>query len=215
MFNTTNTQKRFLPFGVLWLIFTVCVGVELTLSAADFGLVGTPAWRGFVYQNGGFWPGLWRDWQPNFPAQPYLMIVSHGFLHGGISHTAFNMIALFSLGAPVVSRVGPRLFIVLYMVSMLGGALGFGLLTREIQPMVGASGALFGLVGAIAAWGFSDRKRAHLGMWPIRKMVLMLLVLNLVLFWVLDGQLAWEAHLGGFLAGLILAPLINRSPAGV
>jgi len=194
---------------VVLAIFGICALVELVLSAADLGIVGTLRWRGLAYQYGGFWQGLLGDWRANFAAQPYVMFLSYGFLHGGIIHFAVNMFTLISIGKPVIQRIGQVRFLVLYIGSMLGGGAGFALLSQSVQPMIGESGALFGLAGAIVAWEVRRRVRSKRPMWPVLKVILLLLALNLILWWVMRGQLAWETHLGGFVSGWILALLID------
>ena len=106
---------------------------------------------------GGFWVGLLQSWTPNYPSQPYLMFLTYGFLHGGLLHLVVNMVTLWSLGHAVIDRVGTRGFVLLYAASLLGGAAGYALLASTLAPMVGASGALFGLAGGLLAWGYVDR----------------------------------------------------------
>jgi membrane associated rhomboid family serine protease len=190
-------------------IVVVCVVIEALLQAADFGLIGIPRLRQTVYEFGGFWPGLLRDWTPNFPAQPYAMFVTYAFLHGGAVHLIVNMITLVSLGVAVVARVGQRGFLMLYVAAMLGGAAGFGLLADTLRPMVGASGALFGLAGGLVAWDYIDRFSVQEALWPVGRAVLLLIGLNIVLWWAMGGQLAWETHLGGFVTGWVAAMLID------
>lgn len=175
--------------------------IELTLQAADWGLVGSPRWRGLAYQNGGFWAGLLYNWRPNYAAQPALMFASYGLLHAGLTHMATNMIALLFLGRIVIERMGLAGFTASYALSSLTGAAAFGLLTTTSQPMVGASGALFGLVGAWQADEAVLRFRAGRSLWPIWRAALWFALLNLVMWAALAGQLAWETHLGGFLGG--------------
>jgi membrane associated rhomboid family serine protease len=117
----------------------------------------------------------------------------------------------------VISRVGQAQFLLLYVVSALGGALGFAALTSEFRPMVGASGALFGLVGAWIAWDYVDRYTFSEPLLPVLRPILILIVLNVVLYYAMGGHLAWETHLGGFLAGFFGAFLIDprsRRPDG-
>ena len=92
--------------AVLLGILGVCTLVEAVLQGTDFGLWGSPRWRGLAYQNGGFWRGLLDNWRPNYAVQPAAMFASYGFLHGGFFHLAVNMITLASLGPPVIERVG-------------------------------------------------------------------------------------------------------------
>lgn len=187
--------------GVLLLILLVCVAFEVILQGADYGLWGSPRWRGLAYQYGGFWRGLLDNWQPNYAAQPVVMFASYGFLHGGLTHLLLNMITLVSLGRFVIERVGQLRFAVIYALSLLGGAVGFAFLSTAVQPMVGASGALFGLAGVLTGWEYTARRLAREGIGPVLRVVVLLILLNLVMYWGMGGNLAWETHLGGFLAG--------------
>lgn len=198
--------------GLLIGLIAVCTGIELVLILSDQGLIADGRLRQTAYDFGGFWPGLLGNWRPNFPAQPWTMFLTYGFLHGGPAHLIVNMITLWSLGRLVLARVGPRGFTLLYAAALLGGAGGFALLAPGLRPMVGASGALFGLIGGILAWTYVDRFTFQEGLWPVLRAVLFLIALNLVLWWAMHGQLAWETHLGGFLTGWIAALLIDPRP---
>lgn len=194
----------------LYAIVTFCCVIEGILTLSDQGAVVPAHLRPVFYFNGAFWPGLLDNWKPNYGAQPYTMFVTHGFLHTGLIHLTVNMITLLALGLPVLRQVGQSSFILLYAASTLGGGLGFALLADNLQPMVGASGALFGLLGAILAWEFKGSREDREALRDFAKTVLFLLALNLLYWWAMDGQLAWEAHLGGFLIGWIAALFINR-----
>ena len=207
--------RRRLPLA-LNLLVLACVVPELLLQGADLGLWGSARWRPFAYQNGAFWVGLLRGWTPNYRVQPITMFVTHGFLHAGLLHLVVNMMTLLSLGTAITTRVGQGRFLLLYAVSLIGGGVGFGLLSGSPQPMVGASGALFGLVAAWIVWGMAEAWADSQGwaargqvlgrglLWPMTVLVLM----NLTMFWLSGGLLAWETHLGGFVAGALLAPLL-------
>ncbi|MCK8465155.1 rhomboid family intramembrane serine protease [Aliiroseovarius sp. S1339] len=186
---------------VLFGLIALNLVIEGVLFAADLGFVGTKQWRSLTYQNGAFWAGLLHNWRPNYPAQPWTMFVTYAFLHGGLAHLLGNMLTLWLIGRMVIARSGLAGFVLIYLLSAIGGGVGFGALTLSPQPMVGASGALFGLVGAVIYWRWADRRRLGLDQWPVLKTVLSLMMLNLVLWVVLDGLLAWETHLGGFIAG--------------
>lgn len=211
-------EPPLLGTGRLWLgrvslslvaLVAVCAGIEATLLASDAGL-GPPRLRRMAYDNGGFWPGLIRaGWTPNYPGQPWLMFLTYGFLHGGPTHLVVNMLTLWTLGTAVLQRVGLTGFLLLYAASILGGGLGFGLLAATLQPMVGASGALFGLAGGLLAWAYIDRFSSRTGLWPVLRAVLFLVFLNVALWWAMSGQLAWETHLGGFVTGWLAAMLID------
>ena len=193
-------------------ILCLCTGIELILLIGDFGLLGAGRSRILAYEYAGFWPGLLDNWTPNYPAQPILMFLTYGFLYGGIMHLLVNMITLWSLGRAVMERVGTRGFLLLYGLSILGGAGGYALFSAGLRPMVGASGALFGLAGGLLSWMYVDRFTHHEGLLPVFQAIVLLIVLNLILWWAMDGQLAWETHLGGFVAGWIVALMIDPRP---
>lgn len=129
----------------------ICVAIEVALQLADRELIGPLRLRQTVYEFGGFWLGLLDNWRQNYAAQPWAMFVTYSFLHGGFVHLVFNMITLWSLSEPVFKRVGGRGFVVLYVAAIFGGAFGYALLSSGMQPVVGASGALFGLAGGLLA----------------------------------------------------------------
>jgi len=208
-----SARRAFLArHWVLIVIVVICVAVEAALQGADYGLWGSPRWRGLAYQYGGFWRGLLGNWQPNYAAQPAVMFASYGFLHGGLIHLLVNMITLISLGRLVIERVGQGRFVVIYALSLLGGAVGFAALSEAVQPMVGASGALFGLAGVLTGWEYTARRLARAGMGPVLRVICLLVGLNLVMYWAMGGNLAWETHLGGFLAGWVAGWRVRERP---
>ncbi len=194
---------------VVWVIAAICIAIELLLQAADLGLIGSPLWRRLAYQYGAFWPGLLDNWKPNYPAQPVTMFLSYAFLHGGLGHLVGNMITLISLAGISVARVGQRGFALIYAASAGVGALTYAVLLPGPYPMVGASGALFGLAGAWQYWVQADAP-AQRRLWFIARAVLGLTLLNLVLLWHLDGRMAWQTHMGGFVAGWATAAMLRR-----
>ena len=198
---------------VILAILIACLLPELLLSGADWGLWGNPRWRALALSDAGFWSGLLHNWRPNYPLQPWTMFFSYSFLHSGAVHFAVNMMTLVSLGPALVGYYGPWRFLAIYAGSAVGGAVGFALLSGQTLPMVGASGALFGLAGALVALAWRDIRARRDSLWPVTRAVLGLAGLNLVLWWAMKGQLAWETHLGGFLAGWVLALLLDPEAA--
>ncbi len=185
------------------LILAPCL-VELLLIGADLRLWGSPIWRGMAYQYYGFWAGLLHDWQPNYALQPYVMFVTYSLLHSGLGHLVGNMVGLAWLGDLVAERQGGRVLLRVYALSALGGALVFGLISHSPAPMVGASGAIFGLAGALTVWDAQTRHgRDRWG--RVGLILLALTVVNLVMWWLQAGNLAWETHLGGTFAGMGVA----------
>lgn len=185
-------------------MIALCCVIEAVLELADWRVLAPYGLRSIVYDYAAFWPGLLGEWQPNYPAQPILMFVTYGFLHGGLAHLGFNMLTLWSLGRIVIYRAGTYGFLALYLASMVAGAALFGLLTPDGPPMVGASGALFGLAGAILLWLWRAQPTIAASLRATWRIYAFLILYNVVMYFALDGALAWETHLGGFLAGWLL-----------
>jgi membrane associated rhomboid family serine protease len=78
--------------------------------------------------------------------------------------------------------------------------------------MVGASGAVFGLFGTSIYWDYQRRRLAGASLRPVLNLTVGLIVMNVVLYVLVSGMLAWQAHLGGFLAGMILAWIVTPTP---
>ena len=120
-------------------------------------------------------------------------IVTAGFLHDGLIHIAFNMYLLWYLGSMMEPAIGKLRFGVLYFTALLGGSFGALLLSPE-KLTVGASGAVFGLIGA----GVLVQRAQGV---PITQSPLgMLLLLNLGITFVFPG-ISVGGHLGGLILG--------------
>ena len=211
MTEFSKKTRRWIPplHPAVVTIVGLCVTIEVFLVLGDLRLLDIPRFRSLAYEFGGFWPGLLSNWAPNFPFQPWAMFVTYGFLHSGIVHLVVNMLTLVSISSPVINRVGVWKYLMIYCVALLGGAAGFALLSDTFRPMVGASGALFGLAGAILAWEYVDRFNLSERLWPVVRAVALLVALNIILYYAMNKLLAWEAHLGGFAAGWLAAMLAD------
>lgn len=139
-----------------------------------------------------------------YPGQRVLMFLSHAFLHGSLLHMIMNMTILLALGRFVGDRYGPRAILPVFMIGALAGGAAFGLLGTSGFPMVGASGAVFAFLGVWIAWDWRRHRDAGISPGPVARRVAVLVAINVAMLVGLQGMLAWEAHLGGFLAGLAL-----------
>lgn len=137
-------------------------------------------------------------------------VVTYGFLHGSLLHLAFNMFALYMFGGAMEQVVGPRRFLVYYLVCIVTAALTQLLVTGvtgELYPTVGASGGVFGLLLAYAI--FFPRNKVFLLILPVpipaRVFVAIYAVLELFLG-VTGSQsgVAHFAHLGGLVGGVLM-----------
>lgn len=207
--NVQLRQQIMRIHPALIVLCLICGVIEVFLTLTDLGLIEVLRARQRAYEYGGFWPGLLYSWRPNYTGQPVAMFVTYAFLHGGFGHFAVNMFTLVSLGAAVLERVATWGFVLIYSISVLGGAVVYGLLAQTPQPMVGASGALFGLAGALLAWNYRDSRSLRESLWPVFRVAALLVLINVVMYWALNGQLAWQTHLGGFLGGFLAVFLLD------
>lgn len=118
-------------------------------------------------------------------------LITAAFLHANGMHILLNMISLAIVGPPVEAEVGRLRFLVIYLMSAVGGSVAFYLLAPAFEAGVGASGAIFGLLGAYFVI-------AKLRGWQTQS-ILVLLVVNVI--YSFTGGIAWQAHLGGLLLG--------------
>ena len=196
------------PLPAVLAVMALCSGIELVLQGADHGLWGSVLWRGLAWQYGGFWTGLLHDWQANFRGQSVLMFLTYSLVHTGFGHLLGNMLTLAALGQRLPVGMGAAGFLALYILSILGAASSFGLLDHGAAPMVGASGAVFGLAGALTLWHMQARPGR---VWLRLALILTgLILLNLIPWWLQGGRLAWQAHLGGFVTGFGFAAAYRR-----
>lgn len=153
--------------------------------------VGVPAAR-CTGSGGAYFPGVHEGglWQ----------LLTSAFTHLEPAHLGFNMLALWFLGPQLERFLGGARYLALYLLSALAGSAAVYWLTEPAQATVGASGAVFGLMGAllIIAWRRGGRIQELLG-WIGANVV----------FTVLGGpQISWQGHLGGFLGGVAVAALL-------
>ena len=140
---------------------------------------------------------------PSVTNGQWWLLITAGFLHGSIIHLLFNVYILWVLGSQLENIVGKAKFMIIYFGSLLGGSLASYLFSPFGSYSIGASGAIFGLMGAMLVVG---RKR-NLDISQITTLV----VINVVIGFVLSG-IDWRAHLGGLAAGaLITWVLINAT----
>jgi rhomboid protease GluP len=193
-------------------IVAVCAVVEAVLTLTG-GPSGASGLRRAAYVYGAFWPGLLEGWEPVYAGQRWVMFLSYALLHGGLMHMLFNMLILVHLSRETVARVGNAGFVLFFAVTSAAGGAAFWLMSNAPGPMVGASGAVFGLFGATMFWDWQRRRAARAPVQPVLRLALGLVLMNAILWLLVQGTLAWEAHLGGFVAGVAAAWLATPTPA--
>ncbi len=170
-----------------------------------------------------------------FPLDIYAFTspVTYSLMHGSFAHLAVNMIWLGAFGSPLANRLGAARFVLFWVAASVAAvALHYVLHMNDPVPLVGASGAISGMMGAAARFGFridrSSGQSAFGG--PVLPIPLVLRSRGVVTFlavWMAinlvtglvgltpgeTSQIAWEAHIGGFLVGFFCIALFDRPSA--
>jgi membrane associated rhomboid family serine protease len=138
----------------------------------------------------------WLLYGPFVANGGWYRLVTSMFLHAFLLHIIFNMVVLWFIGAPVEQYLGRARYIGLYFVSGLAGAAG-ALLQAPLEPTVGASGAIFGILGAwlIIEWQTTGRLAGN---------ALTLIVINLVIDFLPGSNISWGGHVGGLIGGILI-----------
>lgn len=175
--------KNKFPMITYWLI---AVNVILYIIPVLFGLHDS------LIANFSVWGPAIRD------GQTYRLITGI-FLHGGFVHLLFNCYALYVIGSQVENFLGKFKFLVIYLVAGISGAL-FSMIFGNYAS-VGASGAIFGLMGALVYFGY--HYRVYLGN-VIKSQIIPLIILNLCLGFMMSG-IDNFAHIGGLIGGTLMS----------
>jgi len=128
------------------------------------------------------------------------------FVHGSFLHILFNMISLYFLGSFLIRAAGEKSFLAVFFLGGLVGNILFVLLTNPLSIGIGASGGIFALGGALVVMV----PRVPIIILPIPvPMPLWVAILIFLLLSFLPG-IAWQAHVGGFVLGLIAGLIFKR-----
>ena len=170
-------------------IIAVCVLVFIAQQIP--GVTNDLIYAGFFSQKGSFEP--WR-------------MLTSVFAHESILHIALNMYTLLIFGVILEPLVGHIRFVALFLISGLGGSVGVLLLANPQQPVLGASGAIFGILGAF----FVIQRRLGGG---ANIQLLVLIGINLVIGFIPGFGIAWQAHLGGLVVGALIGLIFVETRA--
>lgn len=167
-------------------------------------------------EQGGYYPNLTSEalcqrfaqgdgtWVPGVADGAYWQLITSAFTHVDIWHIGFNMLALWVLGPQLELAIGRVRFVALYLLSALAGSTMVYWLAAESGATLGASGATFGLMGALLVIVFKVGGDV--------RTILTWLGINVVIT-VLGSQfISWQAHLGGLLCGMAIAAVLVYSP---
>jgi len=144
------------------------------------------------------------------PLEPWRMLTAL-VVHSGFWHIGFNMLALWMIGRSLEPLLGHARFLALYLISGFGGSVAVALLSDPLTPVIGASGAIFGLFGALLVIG--RRIGANI------TVIAVLIGINFALPFVqglmagsMDAvRISWQAHLGGLLVGAAIGFIYART----
>jgi membrane associated rhomboid family serine protease len=133
----------------------------------------------------------------------YYRLITSAFLHNGILHIFFNMYALLIVGPTLEAALGRIRFVALYFIAAFGGSTLAYLLTPAVSETLGASGAIFGLFGALFV--VARRLGRETGG------ILGLIGINLVITFAVP-HISWQGHLGGLVTGVVVAAAYAYAP---
>lgn len=140
----------------------------------------------------------------------YYRILTSAFLHGSIAHIGLNMLSLYWLGRFIEVALGSWRMLVVYMVALVVSGCSVVLFSPPNIPTLGASGAIFGLFGALFAIGLKLGQRGN----ELVRANIGILILNLIWSFAVPG-ISWQAHVGGLISGFITTYLIFWPPKPV
>lgn len=188
-----NLARLPVTFALISACVLVYVGVAYAGSVAgtaplNVGLVNQP---GVVLLRGALVPELVARGE-------YWRLLSSVFLHSGAIHLGFNMLSLYYLGSFVEESFGRGRFLALYILSGISGGVAYLYFGDFTGPAVGASGAIFGLLGGVM--GYSLRRGTFSWQNPIIRQLLILTALNLYLGFTIPN-ISNTAHIGGLIGG--------------
>jgi membrane associated rhomboid family serine protease len=164
---------------------------------------------------GGYYPGVPTEgvctqlvrndgvWHPGVADGAYWQVLTSAFTHVEFWHIGFNMLALWVLGPQLELAIGRARFIALYLVSALAGSALVLWAAPTDTSTLGASGAVFGLMGALLVLAYKVRGNVQ--------QILMWIGINAVLTLTISG-ISWQGHLGGFLGGLATGAVLVYAP---
>jgi len=137
-------------------------------------------------------------------AGDYWQLLTSIFTHVEVVHIGFNMLALWVLGPGLEAAVGRTRFLLLYFVSGFAGSAMVMWFSTPYLATLGASGAIFGLMGALLVIAFKVGGDV--------RGILTWIAINFVITFLFTGYISWQGHVGGFVAGLLVAGALAYAP---
>ena len=189
-----------LPAGVFGLVLII---VALELLCQIFGV----PFRSFLLVYLAFFPLNFDLTFSTYPGQFYISLFSYAFLHVNFFHMAMNVSIILGLGKHIEEEIGYINLIALFLSSSTVGAIFFLLIPSSSQhlPILGASGSAFGFLGYWKGRELLFCFARKLQLQPVIMFLLGLIIANFLMLFFFPYAVAWQAHLGGFLCGMLVA----------
>ncbi len=207
------------PFGTLppliVVLALVMAGIEAALSLGATGLVGGPqaiGWRIGAIEGYGFSAAVLDRLMVRWDWDLASRLLSYPFVHMSLTHALFAVALLLALGKFVGEVLHPVALGLLLVATTLAGALAFGLFTSTNYPLIGAYPAVYGLIGGFTYLMWLQLERSGSNRLAAFRLIGVLLALQLVFGLMFGADPAWVADAAGFIAGLVLSPLL--APGG-
>lgn len=195
--NLSNRVKSFLTINKIIIAINIIVFIFMTID-------GDPTDANYLYDNGGISPHKF------FKEFELGTLFTSMFMHAGISHIASNMVMLWLMGDVLEKEFGKIYYFIVYMGSGLAAGLisqmYYLMIGKEYTVSVGASGAIFGVIGAVV-W-ILIRNKGHWNNISLKRVVLYLIIS--VVAGLKDASVGMAAHIGGFIAGFIICMILYR-----
>lgn len=173
-----------------------------------------PGTERLVYFYLAFIPGMYQT-PFDFPLQVLITPLTHALLHGGWLHLLINIGMLVAFGSAIEKHIGAKRFLLLFVLASFFGALThLAFLWGSASPLIGASGGISGLFGGLLRL-LQDRGHMNPGWRALMPITLLWVGISILYAMVASapgdaGEIAWTAHIGGFLSGLLLFPWVQR-----
>lgn len=205
------------PPPVVWILTLIFVAFEGAFQISEAtGFLPDLRWE--IYKELAYFDFIF---DPDFdgvdvPVSYYATLATHAMLHGGPLHLLMNGAVFLALGGMLANGLGVLRFYALFFGAAVGGALFFGFMSDAVGPLVGASGGIFGFFGALKRWELRWMNETGASKRRLFSTIIVLIVVNVMLAFAGpgEGSVAWEAHLGGFIFGWLLAPLVAPGRSG-
>ncbi len=198
-------------------LFLIIIGIEAAFSLGARGIVGGPqavGWRleaveSYAYSSDIFW---WMWETGRWPMQHLIRFVSYPFVHLSFTQALFVGVFVLAMGKMVAEVFGAIAMLVIYILSGIGGALAYTLLTSDSYPLVGGFPPVYGLIGGFTWLLWRSLSRVGANQSRAFTLIAFLMGIQLLFALLFGARSDWVADLAGFACGFGLSFFV--SPGG-